>query len=318
MIDHDGSGLSLTGGGKKVELTDFEVDPGKSVLTGKVTVDGKVAAESAPLFFLDGRTLKPLETGDNGTAILEGTTVKLKQEAADLLNQTFGADALTGGLRDRRRQDHGQHRLGLGGQPLRRCARAPGRSVRSRASRSGTSSRSPAAKVNGSTQRDRGQEALREALVQLQRVEHRHVPQVEAEGERARARAAARCRARRPGRDASAQTIAPKPSAAGRSPTTCPSAPVPPLCQTALATTATAPARRAPQRGAGARRRRRARSRRRTRRGRSAASRSPRAARRRTSPTVVHARPAAISAAQHEPAVRSARSSASPISGSTT
>ena len=68
MIDHDGSGLSLTGGGKKVELTDFEVDPGKSVLTGKVTVDGKVAAESAPLFFLDGRTLKPLETGDNGTA----------------------------------------------------------------------------------------------------------------------------------------------------------------------------------------------------------------------------------------------------------
>ena len=98
MIDHDGSGLSLTGGGKKVELTDFEVDPGKSVLTGKVTVDGKVAAESAPLFFLDGRTLKPLETGSNGTAVLEGTTVKLKQEAADLLNQTFGTDALKAGF----------------------------------------------------------------------------------------------------------------------------------------------------------------------------------------------------------------------------
>src|SRR3954447_18622729 len=98
MIDHDGSGLSLTGGGKKVELTDFEVDPGKSVLTGKVTVDGQVAAESAPLFFLDGRTLKPLETNDNGTAVLEGTTVKLKQEAADLLNQTFGTDALTAGF----------------------------------------------------------------------------------------------------------------------------------------------------------------------------------------------------------------------------
>lgn len=98
MIDHDGSGLSLTGGGKTVELTDFEVDPGKSVLTGKVTVDGAVAAESAPLFFLDGRTLKPLETNDNGTAVLEGTTVKLKQEAADLLNQTFGTDALAGGF----------------------------------------------------------------------------------------------------------------------------------------------------------------------------------------------------------------------------
>ena len=36
MIAHDGSGLSLTGGGKTVELTDFAVDPGKSVLTGKV------------------------------------------------------------------------------------------------------------------------------------------------------------------------------------------------------------------------------------------------------------------------------------------
>jgi hypothetical protein len=98
MIDHDGSGLSLTSSDKKVELTNFEVDPGKSVLTGKVTVDGKVAAESAPLFFLDGRTLKPLETGDNGTAVLEGTTVKLKQEAADLLNQTFGTDALKAGF----------------------------------------------------------------------------------------------------------------------------------------------------------------------------------------------------------------------------
>src|SRR3954447_24588498 len=97
MIDHDGSGLSLTGGGKKVELTNFKIDPGKSVLTGKVSVDGKVAAESAPLFFLDGRTLKPLETSGD-TAILEGTTVKLKAEAAQLLNQTFGTDALKGGL----------------------------------------------------------------------------------------------------------------------------------------------------------------------------------------------------------------------------
>jgi hypothetical protein len=97
-IDHDGSGFSLTGGGKKVELTDFVIDPGRSVLTGTVTVDGKEAAKSAPLFFLDGRTLKPLEAKDNGTAVLEGTTVKLKQEAADLLNQTFGTDALEGGL----------------------------------------------------------------------------------------------------------------------------------------------------------------------------------------------------------------------------
>jgi hypothetical protein len=96
-IDHEGSGLSLTGGGKTVELTDFVVDPGASVLTGKVTVDGEVAAESAPLFFLDGRTLQPLKT-QGATAVLEGTTVKLKDEAASLLNDTFGTDALAGGL----------------------------------------------------------------------------------------------------------------------------------------------------------------------------------------------------------------------------
>ena len=96
-IAHDGSGLSLTGAGKTVELTDFVVDPGASVLTGTVSVDGKVAAESAPLFFLDGRTLNPLTTTDS-TAVLEGTTVKLKEEAAALLNDTFATDALKGGL----------------------------------------------------------------------------------------------------------------------------------------------------------------------------------------------------------------------------
>jgi hypothetical protein len=99
-IEHAGSGLSLEAGGKTVELTDFVIDPGRSVLTGKVSVDGKVAAESAPLFFLDGRTLNPLEVNkSNGTAVLEGTTVKLKDESAQLLNQTFGVDALEGGLK---------------------------------------------------------------------------------------------------------------------------------------------------------------------------------------------------------------------------
>ena len=97
-IDHDGSGLSLTAGDTKVELTDFVVDPGKSVLTGTVSVNGEEAAADAPLFFLDGRTLEPLKTGSNGTAILEGTTVKLKAEAAQLLNDTFKIDALEEGL----------------------------------------------------------------------------------------------------------------------------------------------------------------------------------------------------------------------------
>ena len=98
-VDHEGSGLSLTSeDGKVVELTDFVVDPGASVLTGTVTVDGEEAAPSAPLFFLDGRTLEPLRTTEDGRAVLEGTTVKLKAEAADLLNETFGTDALQEGL----------------------------------------------------------------------------------------------------------------------------------------------------------------------------------------------------------------------------
>ncbi len=95
MIMHDGSGLSLTGGGTTVELTDFVVDPEGSVLTGTVTANGEVAAESAPLFFLDGSTVNPLEVNEaDGTAVLEGTTVSLTAEAAELLNMTFGTDAL--------------------------------------------------------------------------------------------------------------------------------------------------------------------------------------------------------------------------------
>ena len=100
MIEHEGSGLSLEAGGKKVELMDFVVDPGASVLTGTVMLDGKEAAPAGtPLFFLDGRTLNPLEADEaKGTATLQGTTVKLKAEAAELLNSTFEIDALEEGL----------------------------------------------------------------------------------------------------------------------------------------------------------------------------------------------------------------------------
>ena len=90
-ILHEGAGLSLTGGGKTVKLEDFVVDPAESVLTGKVTVDGKVFGENVELFFLDGRTLKPLAADvAAGTATLEGTTVSLTKGAADALNMVFG------------------------------------------------------------------------------------------------------------------------------------------------------------------------------------------------------------------------------------
>ena len=94
---HDGGGLSLTKGDTTVALTDFKIDPGESVLTGEVRANGKVAEEEAPLFFLDGRTLEPLREIEDG-AVLEGTTVKLTKEAAELLNGTFSTDALEEGL----------------------------------------------------------------------------------------------------------------------------------------------------------------------------------------------------------------------------
>ena len=98
QLQHDGSGLSLTAGKKRVALSDFVIDPGKSTLTGTVTVNGKVAKKKAQLFFLDGRTLKPLRAVKRG-AVLEGTTVELKSSAAKLLNTTFKTKALKGGLK---------------------------------------------------------------------------------------------------------------------------------------------------------------------------------------------------------------------------
>jgi hypothetical protein len=98
IIEHDGSGLSLDSGKVKVELTDFKVDPGTSQLTGTVSADGKEVATDALLFDLDGSTLKPLQTNSEGSATLEGTTVELSSDAADLLNKTFGTDALAGGF----------------------------------------------------------------------------------------------------------------------------------------------------------------------------------------------------------------------------
>ena len=96
-IQHEGSGLSLTADGTKVELTDFNVDPGAQRVYGDVTVNGKVAATSAYLFTLDGATLKPLTTSGD-TATLTGTQVEISPVAAPLLDQTFGTDAVKPGL----------------------------------------------------------------------------------------------------------------------------------------------------------------------------------------------------------------------------
>ncbi|MBB3676028.1 hypothetical protein [Modestobacter versicolor] len=96
-IFHEGSGLSLTAGATTVELTDFTIDPGKPArLFGNVSVNGQLAVASAPLFNLDGSTLSAPSMDADGSAVLDGTTVKLSAEAAELLNTTFGTDALAG------------------------------------------------------------------------------------------------------------------------------------------------------------------------------------------------------------------------------
>ena len=97
QIQHEGSGLSLSAGGTTVKLTNLNVDPGVSRVYGDVSVNGKTAVTSAYLFKLDGRTLKPLSTGE-GTATLEGTKVEISPVAAPLLNDTFKTDAVKPGL----------------------------------------------------------------------------------------------------------------------------------------------------------------------------------------------------------------------------
>ena len=99
IVFHDGSGLTLAAGGTTVELSNFAIDPGKPArLFGDVTVNGELAAPNAPLFDLDGSTLSAPTMDADGSAVLDGTTVKLSDEAAALLNSTFQTDALAGGL----------------------------------------------------------------------------------------------------------------------------------------------------------------------------------------------------------------------------
>lgn len=95
QVQHEGSGLSLTAGGKTVVVGNFNVDPTASLVYGDVALDKKVVATSIPILRLDGRTLMTPTVAD-GVATLEGSGVFLTEGAAELLNTTFGVDALSG------------------------------------------------------------------------------------------------------------------------------------------------------------------------------------------------------------------------------
>jgi hypothetical protein len=89
-VDHAGSGFTLSAGATKVELSDFVVDPGNSVLYGTVGGSPKV-----PLLTLDGTAVKVSMEG--GNVVLDGTVAKLTDTAAGALNKAFKVDAIKAG-----------------------------------------------------------------------------------------------------------------------------------------------------------------------------------------------------------------------------
>jgi hypothetical protein len=96
-IEHNGSGLTLTGGGTTVKLQNFVIDPGNnSKLTGQVSV-GTTTMNNVKLFDLDGSTLKTPTISSSGVATLTGTRVLISSAAAGLLNKTFKTTAVKAG-----------------------------------------------------------------------------------------------------------------------------------------------------------------------------------------------------------------------------
>ncbi len=97
---HEGSGISLTGGGKTVSLEDFIIHPGTpATITGTVELNGKTVGTNIDIFRLNGTTLKPVTQDSDGDTVLTGTQVFVSDDAAALLNKTYGTTAVTGDLK---------------------------------------------------------------------------------------------------------------------------------------------------------------------------------------------------------------------------
>ncbi|HEX3393117.1 MAG TPA: hypothetical protein VHS52_01205 [Acidimicrobiales bacterium] len=91
VVIHQGSGLKFSKGDKSIEVSDFVVDPGNSILTA--TAAGK---SGIPLLALDGTNVKISKDGSD--VVLDGTVAKLTGPGAAALNATFGVTAFTEGL----------------------------------------------------------------------------------------------------------------------------------------------------------------------------------------------------------------------------
>jgi hypothetical protein len=90
-VEHYGSGLTFSAGGKSLSVSDFVVDPGNSMLYASVGVTPDV-----PLLSLDGAAVKVSMSGSD--VVLNGTVAKLTQTAASALDKTFGTTAVKAGL----------------------------------------------------------------------------------------------------------------------------------------------------------------------------------------------------------------------------
>jgi len=90
-IIHQGSGLKFSKGNQSIEVTDFVVDPGTSVLTA--TAGGK---SGIPLLSLDGTNVNVSMSGSD--VVLQGTVAKLTATGASALNSTFGVSAFQEGI----------------------------------------------------------------------------------------------------------------------------------------------------------------------------------------------------------------------------
>ncbi len=89
-VVHEGSGLKFTKGTKSIEVTNFVVDPGASMLTA--TAGGKAGV---PLLFLDGTNVSVSQAGSD--VVLQGTVARLTATGASALNSTFGVTAFKEG-----------------------------------------------------------------------------------------------------------------------------------------------------------------------------------------------------------------------------
>ena len=92
IIHHEGSGLSLTAGGKTLTVDNFDVNPGTSLLTAEVV---QMANARIPLFTLNGTDLVVTPPGADGIAKLDGTKVTFTAAAAAAINKYFGVTAFT-------------------------------------------------------------------------------------------------------------------------------------------------------------------------------------------------------------------------------